>query len=507
MRRLGSVWIRSIAAIAIVAAVLAAGVRRATAAELDAELEALRIARDGLRAAVAFTRSAVPADAEARTRLLTRDENVDLWRAWSMVLGAEAALDQLRGSGAEANGAGRFALTGGSFLAGYRYALEFIAVVRRLPSLDVILDEEVPEMGLPAGTYGRFKFRFLNVARATEFAAIEALRTSERRLSGPTASAMEEDAAALWKMGLGKGPAMTLENAAAVVRSAALAAWFPAQKGVAEWIGDVRVLRTGVNLISSEKIRGLAARLQPGDILFERREWYLSNLGLPGFWTHAALYVGTPAERAALFRRDPDTARWVTDQGFSDGDFEHLLQARYPVAHAASLREEHGAPPRILEAVSQGVIFTTIEHSAGADSLGVLRPNLPFVARAQALERAFHCAGRPYDFNSDFDTDSSLVCSELVYKAYEPAPGRPGVRFPVSRVLGRTVSTPNEMVRALSAEWEGPTPQCTFVLFLDGIEKERRALEASPAEFAKSWRRPNWHILLQAAPKESRGSR
>jgi hypothetical protein len=33
--------------------------------------------------------------------------------------------------------------------------------------------------------------------------------------------------------------------------------------------------------------------MSPGCILLVRRQWYLSNIGIPGFWPHAVLYVGT----------------------------------------------------------------------------------------------------------------------------------------------------------------------------------------------------------------------
>ncbi len=36
--------------------------------------------------------------------------------------------------------------------------------------------------------------------------------------------------------------------------------------------------------------------MEPGDIIVARQNWYLSNIGLPGFWPHAELYVGTPEE-------------------------------------------------------------------------------------------------------------------------------------------------------------------------------------------------------------------
>ena len=42
------------------------------------------------------------------------------------------------------------------------------------------------------------------------------------------------------------------------------------------------------------------------------------------------------------------------------------------------------------------------------------------------------------------------------------------------------------------------------MLFLDGFEKEKRAVESTPEQFRTSWQRPNWHILIQAAPVEAK---
>jgi hypothetical protein len=341
------------------------------------------------------------------------------------------------------------------------------------------------------------KFRFLNVARATEFAA---LQTVDKGLSGedPTEirALLQEDSTVIWRMGKGKGPALTFANGLAIVVRTGFAAWFPVQKGVSKWMGDVKVRHEGTSFITPEQIRSLRPRLQPGDILLERREWYLSNLGLPGYWTHAALYVGSDSERRAYFYNH-EVRQWVRSQGEKSGEFEALLRRRYPAAYEISATPEQGHHPRVVEAISKGVSFTSLEHSASADSLAVLRPRLSKREKAEAILRAFHYSGRPYDYNFDFQTDSALVCSELLYKVYEPGPDMRGLRFPLTEVIGKKLTLPNDMARQFAEQFGSREQQTDFVLFLDGFEKTASARESDLGEFRRSWQRPKWHVLIQ----------
>ncbi|MFZ1987211.1 MAG: YiiX/YebB-like N1pC/P60 family cysteine hydrolase, partial [Desulfatitalea sp.] len=305
------------------------------------------------------------------------------------------------------------------------------------------------------------------------------------------------DRAFIWEMGKGRGQALTLGNALRIVQDTSFSAFFPVQKGISIWMGDTKVWRKDQSLISPEQIQALPNQLQPGDMLLERREWYLSNVGLPGFWPHVALYVGTPEERSTFFKGEDAVCGWLASQGVAGCDAELMLQRNYPQAYALSVAaQEHGHRPRVMEAISEGVSFTTLEHSAACDSLAVLRPKLPKIEKLRAIAHAFQYQGRPYDFNFDFLTDAALVCSELIYKCYEPTQDYVGIRLPIVEMMGRKLTPPNEIVRQFDRDFGSPSQQTDLVLFFDGHEAAGNALSAPLESFRQSWQRPKWHILL-----------
>ncbi len=269
--------------------------------------------------------------------------------------------------------------------------------------------------------------------------------------------------------------------------------WYPAQKGVAEWMGDTRIRRVGWYLIDESLWAPMDEQLEPGDILLSRKNWYLSNVGLPGFWPHAILYLGDHDKFAAYFD-DPEVLAWVAGESGEAIDLPTYLSRRYPADWLRFITQEDGQPLRVIEAISEGVTFSLLDHVVGDYVVG-LRPKLSKTAKAQAIVAAFGYLGRPYDFDFDFATDHALVCTELVWRAYRSAAGKPGLELPLVEMAGRPTLPANDIAKLYVDEWASPDAQLEFVYFIDAIERERRAVVSSEAEFRGTPERTKWDLL------------
>ena len=216
----------------------------------------------------------------------------------------------------------------------------------------------------------------------------------------------------------------------------------------------------------------MRGKLQPGDIFLERRNWYVSNAFLPGYWPHAALYVGSPDELKKLgLEQDP----------------------RVQQNWAKLLRPDAGGHACVvLESVSEGVVFTSLEHSIGeADSVALLRPRLAPQQIREAIARAFSHAGKPYDFEFDFFSSDKLVCTELVYRAYDGP-----IQFPLKKIMGTTTLPAIEFVRKYATERNSPTAQFAFVCCLQGDAGAGRASFVDEAGFIRTLDLPGSDLLM-----------
>ena len=135
--------------------------------------------------------------------------------------------------------------------------------------------------------------------------------------------------------------------------------------------------------------RKLSRMLRPGDVIITRHDDAASNLFLPGYWPHGALYIGTEAQRKDI---DPSGQTW---------------------------EQQHCPDPYcVLEARKDGVLFRPLHDTFNVDACVVLRPRLESEQIRAAIARAMTHQGKRYDFEFDFRRSDKLVCTEVIYRAY-----------------------------------------------------------------------------------------
>lgn len=484
---------------------------RKQAAQLAATL-------DGLHRAFEGRVDLFPADG-VEPRVATDDEERFLLDVWTGFVDTAFALDQIRDfyedyfafdlSRTERDRHVRaFLLTFAAELALYEHTAAIIELVDKNPNVVKLLELGRRERGLSEGSVTWVREELLGL---TDLARVQAGKRYQQWLAmahGSDVDARARGYGDLWRDVEARLARLdergTLDLAAASV-GADLAPLmrevkrrtFPVQKGVAAFLGDFKIKRKGRYLIDREALKSIVPSLQPGDIMLARKNWYLSNVGLPGFWPHALLWVGTREDMARAFDDDPTVTAWIERRTGTAEKFTDYIARRYPhVWKTMEQAEAIGRPRPIVEAISEGVVQSTLKSAAG-DYLVALRPNLPNWTRARAIDFAFRQLGRPYDFDFDFATDHALVCTELVWRAYRPRRGTPGLNIPPVIVAGRKTLPANEIARTFTNEMNRADRQLEFVAYLEGSEKQGKAVAGDRFGFAATCDRSKWDFAQE----------
>lgn len=165
--------------------------------------------------------------------------------------------------------------------------------------------------------------------------------------------------------------------------------------------------------VTAEVMATISALVRPGDVFVTRHDDALSNLFLPGFWPHAALYIGSLQERTLLGMSEPEESG-------------HRMEFI-----------------RFLEAKKDGVLFRKLEETLQVDAFMVLRPKLSPAEFAEALRRSFSHEGKLYDFVFDFRKSDRLACTEVVYRSYH---GIGPVKFELRKHGGRSCISAEDLI-------------------------------------------------------------
>lgn len=260
--------------------------------------------------------------------------------------------------------------------------------------------------------------------------------------------------------------------------------WFPFQKWVAISITGVDYSSRKEKYVSNEDINIIKGELLPGDVLLKRNNYQLTNIGLPGFWTHSGIYIGCLEE----------LDRYFVDMPLGNYTcVSEYLKVIYPKVYDSLCDENNRL--YIIEVIAPGVVINSLDAIAKVDYFSALRPKLSKQDKLKALFVAFEYLGKAYDYNFDIMTDNSLFCSELIYKSYLCSSNKKGLTFILEPKAGRLLLSPNSIIKKFDAEFDSENAEFDFVLFYDGSVTERKAIRKSAKELKATWKLTKWKMV------------
>ena len=162
--------------------------------------------------------------------------------------------------------------------------------------------------------------------------------------------------------------------------------------------------------------------LEPGDVILCRKEFAVTNYFLPGYWPHAALFLGTADEVSEI--SDSQAAQ-----------IESLWEELAPNGDSSI--------DRVLEAKADGVRVRSTDSPFDSDSVLILRPKLLPDQIGAALLNGLSHIGKVYDFGFDLARADRLVCTEVVYRSYD---GQGDISFPLVKRAGHMTLSGNDLV-------------------------------------------------------------
>lgn len=250
------------------------------------------------------------------------------------------------------------------------------------------------------------------------------------------------------------------------------------QKGICTIAADIDFSFRNQKYISTEELDKIKQQLIPGDIIIKRNDRQLANVGIPGFWTHSGIYVGSLALLDSTFNGISML------EGSKPSEY---IRENYPEVYTRLTDK----PNIIIEAIADGVVLNPLEHIAKVDYLAALRTNLQCEDIFKSILSAFEYLDTPYDYLFDFSNDKELVCSELIYLSFSPSPNKQGIFFKMGELQGSNFYSPNDFAKQFCKVLRKPNQQFNLVFFFDAEKNNRRSVKRNESAFSKTWKRDN----------------
>ena len=194
--------------------------------------------------------------------------------------------------------------------------------------------------------------------------------------------------------------------------------------------------RRGILYKDADFLDNVESKWKPMDVLLEKTPFRLTDNFIPGFWGHAAIYIGTREDLEEM------------------GIWNHELVQQYA--------KEISKGRYIVEALRDKVQMNTLEHFSDIDDFALLRLRAPLTKEktAEHILRALSHVGKKYDFSFDVETGDTIVCSELHYRTYID------VKFNTTPYIGRSTISVDQVAEQAKLDM----PFEPIILYINGRE-------------------------------------
>jgi hypothetical protein len=198
-------------------------------------------------------------------------------------------------------------------------------------------------------------------------------------------------------------------------------------------------------LISRENIDDILPKMMPWDIIVTRQNFIATNISIPWFWKHMALYKG-------------------------NGE--------------------------IIDATWNGVQARSIyELALENDYLWVVRTNFSQKKIQRAIQNTLSHLKSEYDYEFNFLSDKKFICSELITKAYlKEFQTDEWLNIRLRYVSWALTYPPNDLIEKMSCEINHP--ELIPVCFIDCSEKNQISFESTLENFQSSYKRSRFSFFL-----------
>jgi len=198
--------------------------------------------------------------------------------------------------------------------------------------------------------------------------------------------------------------------------------------------GMIVVGRGSMESLSGKQKKAIISKMQPMDILLEKAPFRLTDYFIPGYWCHVGVWAGSENQLKEL-------EVWaLLPQLYSEAVNKYEYSGP---SFQTSIRSGH----HIIESLRPGVQINTLEHFLNIDDLGVIRfTGQTKEKRKSYLLNAFRQIGKNYDFSFNVESTDEIVCSELVYAAFED------IIWDTNKLMGRNTISPDNVARKMTKD-------------------------------------------------------